>query len=283
MADFQALQAFIARHARLFVITGAGVSTGSGIPDYRDVNGAWKRPPPMNFGLFMQDPLARARYWARSTVGWRHFGHALPNAAHAALARWEQAGRIQLLVTQNVDGLHQAAHSRNVVDLHGRLDRVRCMACEHRFPREAFQADLLRLNPDWAHIGAHQAPDGDADLDGVDFSQFLVPACPICGGVVKPDVVFFGESVPRERVDQAFAALAQSDAVLIVGSSLMVYSGFRFASTAAKDGLPLAAINIGHTRADPLLALKVEAPCDVALNAVKLAMPAADSASLIQG
>jgi NAD-dependent SIR2 family protein deacetylase len=283
MADFQALQAFVAQHARLFVITGAGVSTGSGIPDYRDVNGDWKRPPPMNFGLFMRDPLARARYWARSTVGWRHFGHALPNDAHLALARWEQAGRIELLVTQNVDGLHEAAHSHNVVDLHGRLDRVRCMACEHRFSRELFQHELLRLNPDWADLGAHQAPDGDADLEGVDFSLFGVPPCPVCGGIVKPDVVFFGESVPRDRVDRAFAALAQSDAVLIVGSSLMVYSGFRFATAAARDGLPLAAINIGHTRADALLSFKVEAPCNVALNAVRLPIAAAGSTRLVQG
>jgi NAD-dependent SIR2 family protein deacetylase len=283
MADFQALQDFIALYPRLFVITGAGVSTGSGIPDYRDADGQWKRSPPMNFDRFMREPLARARYWARSTVGWRHFGHALPNDAHLVLARWEQAGHIELLVTQNVDGLHEAAHSRNVVDLHGRLDRVRCMACEHRLAREAFQQELERLNPDWSVLGARQAPDGDADLDDMDFSHFVVPPCPICGGILKPDVVFFGESVPRDRVERAFAALARSDAMLIVGSSLMVYSGFRFAAAAKRDGLPIAAINLGHTRADPLLTLKVEAPCDVALKAVQVTYAVAGSERLVQG
>jgi NAD-dependent SIR2 family protein deacetylase len=269
MHPFRALQSFVDLHPRLFVLTGAGISTDSGIPDYRDLKGEWKRPPPMNYQRFMGEPVARARYWARSMVGWRSFGVVKPNAAHFALARWEREGRIEILVTQNVDGLHQAALSQNVIDLHGRLDQVRCMACEHRLGRKLFQQELEALNPEWVELSALTAPDGDADLEGLDFSRFEVPPCPICGGILKPDVVFFGESVPVERVERARAALARADAVLVVGSSLMVYSGYRFAAAAHQAGKPIAAINIGHTRADPLLGLKVEASCAEALAAIE--------------
>ncbi len=259
------LQAFVQRHRRLFVVTGAGCSTASGIPDYRDLHGQWKRPQPIAFQAFMGDEAVRRRYWARSLVGWRRFGQARPNAVHAALAALEAAGRVQLLLTQNVDRLHQAAGSRAVIDLHGRLDRVRCMACALRYDRAAFQRALEASNPDWTDLQAGIAPDGDADLDGVDFSGFRVPACPACGGLLKPDVVFFGENVPRPRVDTAMAHLQRSDAVLVVGSSLMVWSGFRFVREAAQRGLPVAALNRGHTRADDLLALKVEQDCADAL------------------
>jgi NAD-dependent SIR2 family protein deacetylase len=258
------LQDFIDRHPRLFVLTGAGCSTDSGIPDYRDETGGWKRPPPITLQVFMGDPVARARYWARSMIGWRSFGRARPNGAHAGLADLEQDGRISLLVTQNVDGLHQAAGSRQVLDLHGRLDRVRCMGCDLKFPRPAVQVELERLNPDWQHFGASDAPDGDADLDGLDFSRFLAPLCPTCGDLLKPDVVFFGETVPRERIDQALGSLEASDAMLVIGSSLMVHSGYRYAQTAARLGIPIAAVNLGRTRADDMLTLKIEAPCSVA-------------------
>lgn len=263
--DSDALRDFIGKHRRLFVLTGAGCSTDSGIPDYRDADGSWKRSQPVTYQAFMGDVLTRQRYWARSLVGWRRFGHALPNDTHHALARLEQLGKVQLLLTQNVDGLHQRAGSRDVLDMHGRLDTVRCMGCEQRSPRRMLQQALLQLNPDWATLDAADAPDGDADLDGHDFSTFVIPPCPICSSILKPDVVFFGENVPRDRVATAIKALEAADAMLVVGSSLMVFSGYRFAHAAAKLGKPIAAVNLGRTRADPLLSLKIERPCAEAL------------------
>lgn len=265
--DSRALNDFIERHPRLFVLTGAGCSTASGIPDYRDAEGDWKRSPPVMFQPFMTDPAVRKRYWARSLVGWQRFGRAQPNAAHRALAALERQGHVELLVTQNVDRLHQAAGSSNVVDLHGRLDLVRCMECWRLQPRSELQDELMSMNPSWVDLDARTAPDGDADLDGLDFSTFEIPPCPYCVGVLKPDVVFFGESVPKERVDRAMHHLQRADAMLVVGSSLMVYSGFRFAQAAAAAGKPIAAVNLGRTRADDLLTLKVRQPCAEALAA----------------
>ncbi|EKM99939.1 MULTISPECIES: NAD-dependent protein deacetylase [unclassified Acidocella] len=267
MSSFAPLDAFIARHPRLFIITGAGCSTNSGIPDYRDRDGRWKRPPPVTYQAFMGSALVRQRYWARSLIGWRSFGQALPNEAHRALARLEAQGRVTQLVTQNVDRLHQAAGSRNVIDLHGRLDRVRCMGCARLWKRAALQSELERLNPAWARLDAAQAPDGDAALEGAPFASFLVPPCPDCGGILKPDVVFYGETVPANRVQAALTHLAQADAMLIIGSTLMVYSGFRFALAASRAGKPIAAVNLGHTRADALLSFKLDAPCEQALAA----------------
>lgn len=260
-----ALSAFIERHARLLVLTGAGCSTDSGIPDYRDAHGDWKRAQPVAYQAFMSDAQVRQRYWARSLVGWRRIHRAQPNEAHRALARLEQLGRVECLVTQNVDRLHQAAGSSRVIDLHGRIDRVRCMECELALGRVEVQTELLRLNPSWAALDATTAPDGDADLAGADFSSFNVPACPRCAGLLKPDVVFFGESVPTERVQAAMAHLRAAAAVLVVGSSLMVYSGYRFAQAATAQGKPIAAVNLGRTRADELLSLKVAQPCAQAL------------------
>ena len=266
--DARALAGFIHRHPRLFVLTGAGCSTDSGIPDYRDADGEWKRSAPVQFQAFISDVPTRKRYWARSLVGWRRFGQAQPNATHRALAHLERQGRVELLVTQNVDRLHQAAGSINVVDLHGRLDRVRCMTCRRPDSRHDLQRTLETMNPEWADVDARSAPDGDADLDANDFSTFEVPGCPACGGVLKPDVVFFGEGVPRDRVDLAMTHLRRADAMLVVGSSLMVYSGYRFAQAAAETGLPIAAVNLGRTRADDLLQLKVAQPCAEALACV---------------
>jgi NAD-dependent SIR2 family protein deacetylase len=265
MTEGGILEEFIARHRLLFVLTGAGCSTRSGIPDYRDADGQWKRAQPVTFQAFMGDAAVRRRYWARSLLGWRRFSRAEPNDAHRALARLEAIGKTEMLLTQNVDRLHQAAGSARVIDLHGRLDRVRCMECELRLAREEFQEEMGRLNPDWLAFDAADAPDGDADLEAADFSTFAVPSCRRCGGVLKPDVVFFGESVPRDRVDDAVKHLERADAMLIVGSSLMVYSGFRFAQMAAAAGKPLAAINLGRTRADGLLTIKVEQPAETAL------------------
>src|SRR5688572_28314748 len=260
-----ALREFIERHAKLFVLTGAGCSTASGIPDYRDADGEWKRGRPIMLQDFVAHEHARKRYWARGLIGWRLMRSAQPNDAHRALVALESQGRVAQLVTQNVDGLHQAAGSRNVIDLHGRADAVRCLTCERRLPREQVQADLVERNPGFAALDAVEAPDGDAALEGVDFAAFDVPACDACGGLLKPDVVFFGERVPAERVQRAFAALEEADAMLVVGSSLMVYSGYRFAQAAALAGKPLAAVNLGRTRADELLTLKVAQPCGEAL------------------
>jgi NAD-dependent SIR2 family protein deacetylase len=268
LGDAIALRAFVERFHRLFVLTGAGCSTDSGIPDYRDVDGSWKRQRPVEFSPFMRDPATRRRYWARSLIGWRSFSRAEPNPAHHALARLERSGRSGLLVTQNVDGLHQAAGSRRVIDLHGRLDRVACMSCRHATTRAGWQDHLADLNAAWLDLDAPIAPDGDADLDALDFSGFEVPDCRRCGGVVKPDVVFFGESVPTWRHTQANAALSSSDAMLVVGSSLMVHSGYRYALAAQRRGIPIAALNLGRTRADAILSLKVEASAAPTLDAV---------------
>jgi NAD-dependent SIR2 family protein deacetylase len=273
-ADVQALRTFVTSHPLLFVLTGAGCSTDSGIPDYRDAEGAWKRRPPMNFRTFMDDPLARARYWARAMIGWRMFGNVRPNAAHLALAELQRRGHVPLLVTQNVDGLHEAAGSSAVIDLHGRMDRVRCMNCDHLMPRQQVQQWLEAGNPDWVRLRASDAPDGDADLEGEDFSAFAVPPCPVCHGILKPDVVFFGETVPRARVEAASAALERADAVLVVGSSLMVYSGYRFVMAGVRAGLPAAAINLGRTRADDELVLKVNRPCGEILTSLVAQLPA---------
>lgn len=263
------LTGFARRHPRLLVLTGAGCSTDSGIPDYRDAQGQWKRAPPMTFQAFTGSEAARQRYWARSLVGWSAMSAARPGPAHLALAQLEAVGHVELLLTQNVDGLHGHAGSRRVIDLHGRIDSVVCLACQARLPRADFQSLLHACNPGWQHHHAHAAPDGDANLDGLDFSAFEVPPCPTCGaGVLKPDVVFFGENVPRPRVDAALAALQRADALLVAGSSLMVYSGYRFAQAAAAAGKPIAAINLGRTRADDLLALKVQQPVGAALQAL---------------
>jgi len=265
----QPLQHWVQSHRRWLVITGAGCSTEVGIPDYRDRDGQWKRPQPVTYQAFMGDVRVRQRYWARSLLGWPVMGLAPPGRAHHALAALERAGRVELLLTQNVDGLHSKAGSQRTLDLHGRIDTVRCMDCDHRFARADWQNALVQHNPAWAALQAAAAPDGDADLEGQAFAQFHIPPCPQCGaGLLKPDVVFFGESVPRARVDAAMAALGRVDGVLIAGSSLMVYSGFRFVQAAAQAGVPIVAINQGLTRADALLDVKVQADVGATLQAL---------------
>lgn len=261
-----ALTAFVEQHPRLFVLTGAGTSTDSGIPDYRDANGDWKRQEPIRYQEFVRSERSRRRYWARSLLGWPQFASARPNLAHRALAQLEQAGFVQQIVTQNVDGLHQQAGSRQVIDLHGRLDRVVCLDCGYELSREDFQQTLATANLNFTTLVATLAPDGDADLENVDFAEFQIPACPSCGGLLKPDVVFFGEAVPKMRVEQAYQALAQADALLVVGSSLTVFSGYRFCQAAINSGQPIAAINLGRTRADDELTLKIAQPCGPTLQ-----------------
>jgi NAD-dependent SIR2 family protein deacetylase len=265
-ADAARLADFLERHPRVLVLTGAGCSTGSGIPAYRDREGMWAHRRPMSFAEFCGSASARRRYWAGSLRGWPRVRDARPGAAHAALARLLAAGRAARIVTQNVDGLHQKAGARAVIDLHGRLDAVECLSCGGRVGREDVQALLLAWNPRHADQAAPARPDGDSrvqdDLDG-----FRVPDCRDCGGVLKPAVVFFGENVPRPRVDEALAALASADALLVVGSSLMVYSGYRFVAAARAQGRPVAAVNQGRTRADAELHLKLEADCGALLDA----------------
>ncbi|WP_208324693.1 NAD-dependent protein deacetylase [Modicisalibacter xianhensis] len=259
-AGSQALHDFLQQYPRLMVLTGAGVSTECGIPDYRDTRGEWKRKPPVQHQAFMGSLATRQRYWARSLVGFRAIEEARPGPAHHALARLEALGHVTALVTQNVDGLHQRAGSRRVIDLHGRAEMVRCMGCGSQRMRYHVHAELAASNPTWLGLDAAVGPDGDADLDGLDFSTFRVLDCTRCGnGVLKPDVVFFGDSVPRNRVEAAFSALDAADALLVVGSSLMVYSGYRFARQAARNGKPIACLNLGRTRADDLYDLKIEA------------------------
>jgi NAD-dependent SIR2 family protein deacetylase len=259
-----ALSAFLDGHRRLLVLTGAGCSAPSGIPDYRDAAGAWKHSQPMTFAEFTRSEAARKRYWAGSLRGWPRVRDARPNPAHAALARLEAQGRVVRLVTQNVDGLHQRGGSRRVLDLHGRLDTVECLECGAQFRRDDVQALLLAWNPRFRASLDAARPDGDAAVPDA-LADFRVPDCRECGGVLKPQVVFFGECVPRARVDEAFAALEQADALLVVGSSLMVYSGYRFVLAAQAQARPVAVLSLGRTRADGAIALKVVGDCTTLL------------------
>jgi NAD-dependent SIR2 family protein deacetylase len=266
--DLHALIRLVRASRRIVALTGAGCSTGSGIPDYRDETGEWKRKPPLRFQHFIASAENRKRYWARSMVGWGLVEAARPNAAHAALATIEMSGRLRYLVTQNVDGLHQKAGSERVNDLHGRVDRVCCLGCDARLSRVSFQERLVLMNPQWRSRTAGFAPDGDADLEGVAFESFRVPECTRCSGVLKPDVVFFGESVPRPRVEEAMANVDAADLLLVVGSSLMVWSGYRFVKRAVERGVPVAAVNFGRTRADAEIRVKVRGDCAAVLDAV---------------
>lgn len=266
LQDLHNLRDFINRARNLVVLTGAGCSTESGIPDYRGPSGAWRHRKPMQIGEFLRSDVNRRRYWARSYFGWPRFAAARPNAAHRALAALESGGPVAAVITQNVDGLHSSAGSRSVIDLHGRLDRVVCLSCESTISRDALQERLARLNRGW-NPGGNVAPDGDAEIGQEWIDRFAVAACG-CGGVLKPDVVFFGENVPVDRVAESMRALATADALLVVGSSLAVWSGFRFARAAADRGLPIAIVNVGWTRADDLAALKVEQRCGDLLRAL---------------
>ena len=248
----------IRRRGRLFVLTGAGCSTASGIPDYRGPDGRWKGSQPMLFQDFRRDEGARRRYWARSFVGWPRVAEAMPNDAHRMLSRLESAGFIHQLVSQNVDGLHQRAGSRRVIELHGSISRVDCLGCRLRMPRSDMQVRLAAANPWFTVRSATMAPDGDALIATRLGQDFQVPDCPDCGGILKPAVVFFGENVPRPRVELAYQRLRQANLVLGVGSSLTVYSGFRFCREAAALGTPIALVNRGRTRADDLATVKLD-------------------------
>ncbi len=254
------------RAGSVVVLSGAGLSTASGIPAYRDRHGQWQQAKPVQHQDFLHSAAVRRRYWARSCIGWPRIGLASPAAGHGALRQMEQLGLISAIVTQNVDGLHQKAGSRAVIELHGGVDRVLCLACSERFPRAAMQQWLTAANPYFVVAEARTAPDGDAHIDAAAYADFRVPGCPSCNGTLKPDVVFFGDSVPRDRVAAAMRSIDAATALLVVGSSLMVYSGFRFADYAHRNDKPVLAINQGVTRADHLLDLKIEADCSAVLE-----------------
>ncbi len=257
----RALARFFVDAGSVAVLTGAGVSTASGIPEYRDRDGNWKHPRPVQYADFLKRENVRRRYWARSFVGWRRMSRAAPNRAHAALSALERAGFLHTTITQNVDGLHQQSGSERVIDLHGRLDAVRCLDCFATVARDDWQEQLMDRNPGWRGHVTRFHPDGDAELADDDYAGFSVPACEACGGIMKPDVVFFGESVPRERVDAARAAVDAAGGLLVVGSSLMVFSGLRFARHAHATDKPIAIVNQGRTRADDIAAVRIEADC----------------------
>jgi NAD-dependent SIR2 family protein deacetylase len=248
---------FLARHPDVLVLTGAGISTASGIPDYRDRDGVRRGRLPIQGPEFRRDEAVRRRYWARSMVGYPTLAGARPNGAHRAVAELQRLGRMGGLLTQNVDGLHQRAGSTGVLELHGNIHRVICLDCHAPLSRTQVQELLEQLNPRLAGAQAAAAPDGDAHLEPEALDTFHVPHCPYCAGMLKPDVVFFGDGVPAASVEQALAMMKRASALLVIGSSLMVYSGFRFCRMAAADGKPIAAINLGKTRADELLSLKI--------------------------
>jgi NAD-dependent SIR2 family protein deacetylase len=252
----------------ILVLTGAGVSTESGIPDYRG-EGKTERHP-MTFDVFMGSVEARKRYWARSYVGWSVIANAKPNASHFALAQAESLGRVAHVVTQNVDSLHQQAGSKKVTDLHGRLDQVVCMSCQVLLPRMQMDQLIEELNYGIRKdLNVEFTPDGDAEVEAT--ADFKIPSCPRCEGILKPDVVFFGESVPSSRVSSTMAELERLDALVVAGSSLTVNSGMRFARAASKQGKPIVIVNIGPTRADDIAVAKIEAPTSLALEELLIA------------
>jgi NAD-dependent SIR2 family protein deacetylase len=259
------LAQFLREHAPVFVLTGAGCSTESGIPDYRDDAGQYKRAEPMKFQQFFGSDESRRRYWSRSLAGFSEIADREPNAAHHGLAAFEAAGVSVPLITQNVDGLHQRAGSEGVLELHGSIFGVRCLSCQGQTSRREFQQRLADMNPNFVARVRAVAPDGDAELDGASLDDFLVPECEKCRGILKPDVVFFGESVPADWVARAYARLEAARGVLVVGSSLMVFSGYRFAKRANTLGVPLAIVNRGRTRADTWATLRSAHNCAMLL------------------
>lgn len=267
MSDVGALAALL-RGRRTVALTGAGISTESGIPDYRGPGTRARARNPIQHRAFVTDSRARQRYWARAAAGWVRFSGAAPNAGHRALAALERRGSLAGLLTQNVDRLHQRAGSERIVELHGALAEVRCLGCGAVGPREDVQRRLLAENPDFDPGAFELSPDGDADIGGAWVERFVVPDCLRCGGVLKPDVVFFGDNVPRPKVELAFAWLDAAEALLVVGSSLAVFSGYRFVLRAKERGVPVAIVNLGESRGDAHADVRVDAPAGVTLGAL---------------
>ena len=252
------------RQGSVVILSGAGLSTESGIPDYRGSTGAARPATPMTYQVFTGSTEARQRYWARSHLGWRVIAQAAPNAGHRAVAGLQRAGLLNGIITQNVDGLHQSGGAADVVELHGALARVVCLTCHELTSREDLDVRLRATNPSFARRAAVLKPDGDVDLD--DVHGFVVVDCASCGGLLKPDVVFFGESVPRDRVDRCLTLVSEATCLLVLGSSLTVMSGYRFVLQAAKLGIPVAIVNQGPTRGDALATVVLAAPLGDALT-----------------
>jgi NAD-dependent SIR2 family protein deacetylase len=251
------------------VLSGAGISTESGIPDYRGPDGE-RRVTPMQYRDFVGSSEARQRYWARAFVGWRNFSAAAPNDGHLAVSRLQHAGHLGAIVTQNVDELHQAAGAQDVIDLHGALSRVVCLTCDDRTSRWDLDARMAADNPTFAAQTGEIRPDGDVTLDEVKVAGFVVPRCEVCGAdTLKPDVVFFGESVPKDRVERSFALTDAAPALIVLGSSLVVFSGFRFVRRAAQNGIPVAIVTLSPTRGDALASVVVNAPLGPTLTALE--------------
>lgn len=248
------------RNRRTVVLSGAGISTESGIPDYRGPQGTLRTRAPIMYREFVQSAEARRRYWARSAAGWARVRDSKPNAGHGAVALLESLGVVRGVITQNVDRLHQAAGSRRVLELHGALAETRCMDCGRTEERERVQERLAAANPGLDFSGAEAAPDGDAEVSAGAIAAFAVPACRHCGGILRPDVVFFGENVPAQRVEEAGRIVDEADVLLVAGSSLTVFSGFRFVQRAVEKDIPVAIVNKGPTRGDRLAALRIDGP-----------------------
>ncbi|MEL7310978.1 MAG: NAD-dependent protein deacetylase [Pseudomonadota bacterium] len=260
MSDVEAAVALWPDDQPFAVLTGAGCSTSAGIPDYRDKHGEWKHARPVQYADFMAQHAVRQRYWARSMLGWPRMALAEPTECHRSLANLQDAGWINGIITQNVDRLHQRAGS-SAIDLHGALEEVQCQSCGAEWQRREWQSRIADLNPDWAATvsSVRDAPDGDAIVEGADYASFVVPDCDRCGGIVKPKVVFFGENVPKPRVEAAFDMVHSAAGLLVVGSSLMVFSGLRFVRAAHQSDKPVIIINRGITRGDDLATVKIEA------------------------
>lgn len=275
----------LARGRRVVALTGAGLSTESGIPDYR---GPTAKPrAPMQHREFVDHAEMRRRYWARSLLGWPRLAGAQPNPGHLALAELERRGVLAGLITQNVDSLHHKAGSQHIVELHGALERVRCLACGTLTSRDVLQARLLDANPSWRVAEVPMAPDGDAELgvivDESRLEGFRVVACEACGGVLMPDVVFFGGSVPRPTLDAAWALFEQAEVLLVAGSSLTVFSGYRFVRRAAERAIPVAIVNLGPTRGDPHAQLRIDERCGIALPQLARALSVSAHTGAIDG
>jgi NAD-dependent SIR2 family protein deacetylase len=270
VAKIHELRAVLAA-GNVAVLTGAGISTESGIPDYRGPSGASHRThAPMTYQVFTGDPSARRRYWARGFLGWHHISRAQPNAGHRAVADLQRAGLVDGLITQNVDGLHQRAGSEHCIDLHGRLDRVMCMNCGGMESRDSVHRRLAAANAGWQAIVTAFNPDGDVDIPEERLDEFVVVSCEVCEGALKPDVVYFGEDVPKTRVRESYEIVDAADTLFVLGSSLHVFSGRRFVMHAAKAGKNVVIVNQGPTKADPLATLRLEAPLGAVLSALAL-------------
>ncbi|WP_327091473.1 NAD-dependent protein deacetylase [Nonomuraea sp. NBC_01738] len=265
MSAFELL-ADLVEDGGVVVLSGAGISTESGIPDYRGPSGRRRTGTPMTYQDFTGSAAARRRYWARSHLGWRTIARARPNPGHEAVARLQRRGLVSAVITQNVDGLHQAAGATEVIELHGSLHRVTCLSCGERTPRERLDERLGAANPGWETEQAHANPDGDAALDDDLVDGFTVVACERCDGLLKPDVVFFGENVPPPRVAECYELSERAGLLLVLGSSLTVLSGYRFVRHAARHAVPVAIINQGPTRGDEHALLTIDAPLGTTLT-----------------